>query len=580
MSGWLCAALTASGAEHDLRAMGATPVASSRHGALGALPDGCHTNVFSADHLVAAGAVSLFNRAELLDTLRRDGVTLPDDCADGTILLHRYARHGARGFAAADGMFALAILDGDDLVLVRDHVGTRTLFYARSGNHWAASASLRALRAWSRLKARLNLNAVRAFLTFAYLPGSETLIDGVSEMLPGRCLRLCANGACREEVFWEPREEEWDETLPAEAYATRLRNLLEQAIAARLPAGQPVGVFLSGGIDSSLVTALAARLHNRPVRTYAINFGGEFPNELAYSGLVAAHCGTEHTVLTFDGKTIADHLAETVALLDCPVGDPLTTPNLLLARAAARDGLPVILNGEGGDPVFGGPKNQPMLVFEFHRDDPNPAARASAYLRSYQKGYDQLDLLLTTDALDALRDAPPLERHVQPYLESPQMTSYLNRLLYTNLRTKGAHHILPKVERMTAASGVEGRSPLFAFSLVDAAFAVPPTLKLRGLQEKWVLKQAVRDLLPPTILHRPKSGMLMPVQYWLHGPLRDLANDLLLGPQARARGLFREQVVRDWMQHRGLVWRRHGQFIWLLMTLELWLRAFDLMDFE
>ncbi len=576
MSGWLCAALTTDEAECDLAAMGAAPVASRHRAALGALPDGCHTRVFTANHLVAVGAVSLFNRGELLEALRRDGVALPDDCADGAILLHLYARHGARGFAAADGMFALAILDGDDLVLVRDHVGTRTLFYARAGDHWAASASLRALRAWPRLNARLNLNAVRAFLTFAYLPGNETLIDGVFEMLPGRCLRLCANGACHEEMFWEPREGEWDDTLPAETYARRLRDLLEQAVATRLPAGQPVGVFLSGGIDSSLVTALAARLHNQPVRTYAINFGKEFPNELAYSGLVAAHCGTEHTVLTFDGKTIADHLAETVALLDCPVGDPLTTPNLLLARAAARDGLSVILNGEGGDPVFGGPKNQPMLAFEFHRDDPNPAARASAYLHSYQKCYDQLDLLLTADVLNALRDAPPLERHVQPYLESPRMTSFLNRLLYTNLRTKGAHHILPKVERMTAASGVEGRSPLFAFPLVDAAFAVPPALKLRGLQEKWVLKQAVRDLLPPTILHRPKSGMLMPVQYWLHGPLRDLANDLLLGPQARARGLFREHVVRDWMRYRGLVWRRHGQFIWLLITLELWLRAFNL----
>ncbi|MDW8232340.1 MAG: asparagine synthase, partial [Roseiflexaceae bacterium] len=129
MSGWLCAALTADGAEHDLAAMGAMLVASNHRAALGAIPDGRHTHVFSADHLVAVGAVTLFNRTELLDMLRRDGVALPDDCADGAILLHLYARRGSRGFAVADGMFALAILDGDDLVLVRDHVGTRTLFY-------------------------------------------------------------------------------------------------------------------------------------------------------------------------------------------------------------------------------------------------------------------------------------------------------------------------------------------------------------------------------------------------------------------------------------------------------------------
>ncbi|MBO9384396.1 MAG: asparagine synthase [Roseiflexus sp.] len=540
------------------------------------VPDRSQSETYQVDGLVAAGSVRLFNRSFLIDTLRRDGVPLPDDCADGMILLHLYARCGSRGFALANGMFALAILDGEDLVLVRDHAGARTLFYTRFEERWVASASLRALRSLIGPHARLNLNAVCSFLTFAYLPGDETLIDGVYEMRPGRCLRLCADGAHHEDVFWEPRECEWCEADPPEVYAQRLRNLLEQAVAARLPVNQDVGVFLSGGIDSSLVTALAARLHNRLVRTYAINFGDEYPNELAYSGLVAAHCRTAHTVLTFDGKTVADHLAETVALLDCPVGDPLNTPNLLLARAAARDGLAVILNGEGGDPVFGGPKNLPMLMFEFHRDDPDPAARARAYLRSYQKCYNELDRLLAPDVLEALRDAPPPERHVQPYLESPRMTSFLNRLLYTNLRTKGAHHILPKVERLTAASGIEGRSPLFDPHLIDAAFAIPPVLKLRGLQEKWILKLAVRDLLPSTILNRPKSGMLMPVQYWLHGPLREMANDLLLGSRAQARGLFREQTVRTWMQGKGLIWRRHGQFIWLLLTLELWLRAYRL----
>lgn len=539
------------------------------------VPDGKPLQSVQIDGRSVAGSAKLFNRAFLLETLRRDGCPLPEDCSDETILLQLYAQYGARGFALANGMFALVIVDGADLILVRDHVGTCSLFYTYCDGRWIASLSLQALRAYLS-QARLNLNAVRAFLTFAYLPGEETLIEGVYKMLPGRCLRLKADGGSHEEIFWEPAEREWSEAEPPETYAQRLRTLLERAVAIRLPVDQEVGVFLSGGIDSSLVTALAVRLHRRTVRTYAINFGEEYPNELAYSGLVAAHCRTNHTILTFNGQQIADHLAETVAFLDCPVGDPLTTPNLLMARAAARDGLAVILNGEGGDPVFGGPKNLPMLMFEFHRTDPDPVARARAYLHSYQKCYGDLARLLHPDVLATLRAAPPLERHVQPYLESPRMSSFLNRLLYTNLRTKGAHHILPKVERLTAAGGVEGRSPLFDPDLVDAAFALPPTLKLNGLQEKWLLKQAVRDLLPSTILYRPKSGMLMPVNYWLHGPLSAMANDVLLGPSARTRNLFREQTVRAWMQGRGLVWRRHGQFIWLLLTLELWLRAYRL----
>ncbi len=576
MSDWLHTVLTTEREARDLAAMDSVPVLSGQHPAFHVLPDQRQSSTFSAGHLIGTGAVTLFNRAELLHMLRRDGVVLSDACSDGTLLLHLYARYGSDGFAAADGMFALAILDNDDLVLVRDHAGTRTLFYARAGDQWAASTSLRALRRWRRLNPRLNLNAVRAFLTFAYLPGDETLIEGVYKMLPGRCLRLSSGGVCHEDVFWEPREQAGDTTLPAEVYAQHLRSLLEHAVKVRLPAGQEVGVFLSGGIDSSLVTALAARIHNRTVRTYSINFGNDLPHELAYSGLVAAHCGTCHTVLTFDGQQIADHLAETVALLDCPVGDPLTTPNLLLSRAAARDGLTVILNGEGGDPVFGGPKNLPMLMFEFHRDDPTPEARARAYLYSYRKCYAHLERLLSVEVLDATRTLPPLERHVQPYLESPHMASFLNRLLYTNLRTKGAHHILPKVERLTSGCGIEGRSPLFAPALIDAAFAVPPQLKLRRLQEKWILKHAVRDLLPQLILKRPKSGMRVPVQHWLRGPLRDMAHDLLFGQQTRARGLFREAIVHDWIQGKGLIWGHHGQFIWLLITLELWLRSYDL----
>jgi asparagine synthase (glutamine-hydrolysing) len=579
-----CAAIAADAAR-EVAAMGATLAMPEPHCALGLLPNerpGAEAGPFRAAGLSAVGEVTLFNRDALLADLARDGEAPLPDCADGELLLHCFARRGPHGLAAADGMFALAIRAGETLVLVRDQLGARPLFFARAGDAWVAGSSLRALRRWPRLGARLNLNALRAFLSFAYLPGDETLIDGVFELLPGRCLRLHLDGTLEETHYWEPRERPWNDAEPPEAHAARLRVLLEQAVAARLPPGREVGIFLSGGIDSSLVTALAARLHDRPVRTYAINFGADLPNELAYSGLVAAHCRTKHTVLTFDGRETAERLAETVALLDCPVGDPLTVPNLLLARRAAQDGLDVILNGEGGDPVFGGPKNLPMLLFELHRDDPDPAARARAYLHTYQKCYADLERLLRPEVLDALRDAPPLERHIQPLLHAEQMQSYLNRLLYTNVRTKGAHHILPKVERLTAACGIEGRSPLFAPALVDAAFAVPPHLKLTGVQEKWALKLAVRDLLPPTIISRPKSGMLMPVRHWArdqrNAPLRDLSHQLLLGCDARTRDLFQPDTVRAWARGEGMLWPRYGQVLWLLLTLELWLRSFELSE--
>ncbi|TWF79434.1 asparagine synthase (glutamine-hydrolysing) [Pseudonocardia hierapolitana] len=519
----------------------------------------------------AAGEVTLHDEPAVRAGLARAGAPAPDGCGDLELLVRSFLRLGGDGLRAANGMFTVALSRNDELVLVRDHVGARTAYYALTPRGWAAGSSLRLLRdhvvpagfGW-----RVDLPAVTTFLTFAYLPGSETLVEGVAELLPGRITRLGPGGTVASESFWEPRER-IDASMDA---PVRLREALERATAARLPTGRPVAVTLSGGIDSSLVTALAAKLHTHPVHTYSISFGDELPNELAYSGLVAAHCGTAHRVLRVDGARVAGRLAETVALLDNPVGDPLTVPNLVLAEAMAADGMAVALNGEGGDPVFGGPKNVPMLMFELHRDDPSPEARAEAYLRSYRKCGEDLPRLLTPAVHAALAGAPSPSRHVRPYLDGP-MTAQLNRLLHTNLRTKGAHHILPKVGRLTAAHGIEARAPLFDAAVVDLAFAVPPRLKLVDGQEKWVLKQAVADLLPDTIVHRPKSGMRVPVQQWLRGPLRDLAHDALLSRSSADRGVLRCEVVAGWLAGRGSVHARHGAKLWLVLTLELWLRA-------
>lgn len=543
------------------------------------------TGPFTAHGRTAVGEVTLHNRPVLFAALaaRGDAPPPPADCSDGELLLHCWALLGEAGVALAEGMFVLAVLDGPDLVLIRDHVGARTLFYARADGAWAASTSLRSLRRWPSLGTSMNLSAVRSFLTFAYLPGEETLLTGVREVLPGRILRLARDGGITETVHWEPREhvEDPGPTDPTH-HVLALRALLEQATAARLPEAEPAAVLLSGGIDSSLVTALAAKLHSHPVHTYSISFGDDLPNELGYSGLVASHCHTRHRILNVSGAAVASRLAEAAALLDSPVGDPLTVPNLMLAEAVAGDGASVVLNGEGGDPVFGGPKNLPMLVQEMHRTPGAPwdEDRATAYLRSYRKCWTDLPVLLTAPVLEALEDAPRLERHVEPYL-TPQgpgphaMDHLLNRLLHCNLRTKGAHHILTKVERLTSSQGVEGRSPLFDRSVIDHAFATPPGYKLRGTAEKWILKEAVRDLLPATVVDRPKSGMRVPVQQWLTGPLRDLGHELLLGRRSRQRGLFRPETVRTWLKGEGALLPRQGGKLWLVLTLELWLRSYD-----
>ncbi len=584
-----CAVFRSDRPDSDIQQMGGQLADADGHSALGILADAqpahaagpyriarsngaAHST--STAPLIGVGQVTLYNRAALLAELAQVGPPPPITCSDGELLLHFYAYAGVGGFARVNGMFACAIRDGAHLLLLRDAVGARTLFYARAGAAWAAASSLRALRRWPRLPARLNLAAVRSYLTFAYLPGDETLLDGISELLPGYCLRIAADGSSTLGAYWRLQEQPWNEDDGPEVYAGHLRKLIEQAVRDCLPPRQPVAVFLSGGLDSSLVTALAARLHDQPVTTYAINFGAEYTNELAYAHLVASHCGTQHHVLTFNGEQVLSHLGEAMALLDCPVGDPLTVPNLLLARRAAADGFRYTLNGEGGDPCFGGPKNLPMLLYELYRSDPSPAARAHAYMQAYRNCYEDLPALLTAEATAALRTAPPLERLVQPYLEAPSMQFYLNRLMLANVRTKGAHHILSKVEALTSSCGLEAHSPLFHREVVNYSFAIPPRLKLQGTTEKWVLKLAMRDILPSMIVYRPKSGMRIPMQHWLAGPLGRSVREVLLSRRGRARGLFRPELLQAWLRGEGMVWARHANKLWLLLTLELWLRSY------
>ncbi len=526
-----------------------------------------NAEVYTFETLSAVGEINIYNSAEI-----KKNLNILHDISDGELLLRLYAKQGIDGFSRIEGMFAVAVFDGATLVIARDAIGKRTLFYTETKENFAASTSLKFLRKTCCFEAKLNLSAVLSFLTFAYLPGEETFFENVYELLPAHALVIFNDGKRELINYYEPLEQ-IDESKSVAEHIQILRRTLESSMLTQLgESGEELGVFLSGGVDSSLIAALAANARPGKVRTYSISFGENNPNETAYSGLVAAHCETKHKVLSFNGRQIAEHLTETISLLDCPVGDPLTVPNFLLARAAAEDNLHHVFNGEGGDPCFGGPKNLPMLIFALQQE--SHQSLATTYLSSYRKCYDDLPRLLSPDFLDQLENLPKLERFVEPFLENPQMNSYLNRLLYVNVRTKLAHHILPKVERITSFWNLEGHSPLADKAIVDNAFTIPPQLKLKGSVEKWILKEAVRDLLPTTIIDRPKSGMRVPVQNWLGGALRELSNELLFSRQSRIHGLFREETIRTWLKGEGLIFARQGGKLWLLITLEIWLRNF------
>jgi asparagine synthase (glutamine-hydrolysing) len=513
------------------------------------------------EEIVVSGEVVLSNTAELRAELDR-----PEAVA-GELLAELIRCYGMNAGKYALGMFAVAAFDRrkGELHLLRDSVGGRTLYYADAGRQgcWF-SGRLQPLRKSPVVSREISLPALQHYLTCAFVPGEQTMWRDARELSPGTVLSL--PGRTRH-TYWEPREGEWDTEEPLESCARRLRPLLEEAVQCVLPDSGPTGVFLSGGLDSSLITALAKQVAPGEVHTFAVHFGPEYRNELEFSSLVAAHCGTHHHIVELPGKVIRDHLLETLALLDDPIGDPLTTPNLLLARAAAKE-TGVVLNGEGGDPCFGGPKNLPMLLHTLY-GQVEPCE--SAYLRSYQKCYDDLPRLLTPDIQAALKERP--ETLFTPFFDERRMSSYLNRLMWINVRLKGADHILTKVNNLTTATGLLAHAPLFDRRIVEMSFSIPPDYKLTGATEKAVLKRAVADLLPETILSRPKSGMLVPVQGWFRKELKHFARHHLLGRHARTRPYFNLDVVREWLDYKGSLFPRHGVKLWLLLTLELWLRA-------
>ncbi len=511
---------------------------------------------------IVAGDVWLANRVALLPQLNETSRT------DLEIVAALWERHGEQCLPLLQGMFAFVVWDEaqKSLLLVRDRVGARTLYYSTDGaTRWIAPR-LQTLA--QKLSPAIDLVALRDYLSCAFVPGERTMWAGIREVRPGTIVRLPSNDA---KPYWQIAERITEPAQPLEWHANQLRFLLDEVIGESLPRGEAVGCYLSGGLDSSLVAALAKKLHTHPVHTYSIHFGSATPNELEFSALVASHCQTEHHVIEITPQQMWDLHAEAMALLDDPIGDPLTVPNLILGRTA-KQSVNVILNGEGGDPCFGGPKNQPMLLTNLYQSEHAPDL-VSAYLASYQKCSSDLPRLLKPDIWQAVKNVPSV---FAPELFG--VGSYLNRLMFINTKFKGADHILTKVSNLTRACGLEGRSPLFDQRVVEMSLTIPPEYKLSGATEKAVLKAAVQDVLPDTIIARPKSGMMVPVQYWFRKLWPKQARALLLSKQARIKPYLNQELIREWLDYRGDTWSRYGVKLWLLVSLELWLQTHEKLE--
>ena len=473
-----------------------------------------------------------------------------------------------------DGEFAIVISTNDALYVARDPAGARTAYYGQHNGNWYVAAEPKGIWGLPGFSRRIRRGAIAQYLTYSYIPGSDTMLEGIQEVLPGHW--VCLQDGCDPKVvryfqYPEYRRDE-NERIDFRYWSDKFQTLLSKEVALRLsPLSSPT-LFLSGGLDSSIVAAELAKQSSSPVRTFSVHFGDQYPNELSYAHEVVDRLKTDHEDVEISANLAVRNLRELVWRLDEPIGDPVTMPNYELAKIVASRGVTEVFNGEGGDPLFGGPKNMSMLLGHWYgSNDTAPLYRERRYLASYRRAYSELHRVLSPDLLADFDEESQLCAPLTPYFQ--QDGPLLHKLLAINTQLKGAHLILPKVERMLAASNVQPLSPLFTKSMIDLAFSSPPKAKLFRGVEKWLMKEAFRGHIPDSIIQRPKSGMRVPVHYWFKGNLKRYAKGILKKRTLREAGLFNPDRVQQWLRYdTEQTSGRYGLRIWMLLTFEIWRR--------
>ncbi len=482
-----------------------------------------------------------------------------------------------RRLQTLEGAFVLVCAKGEDLFLVRDPAGIKVIYWTVHQERFLFASEIKALFADPKVNRRIRTGAIPEYLTFSFVPGARTMFGGIEELQPGSLLKY-SRGKVSIHRHFTFEDFEWSEedNRPGEEYAEQVRSALETSVqecCALTP--RPPSVFLSGGLDSSAVLAMTTRHFNETrLKTFSVHFGEQYANENAFVAMMVDRYKTDHTSIEVRPSGFLKRLREIIWSLDDPIGDPVTVPNYLLAEAASEVS-DVVLNGEGGDPCFGGPKNIPMLLTRLYGPLPTgPAERwlEDNYLLSYRRCYKDLREMLDPAVWVGSGGEEALMDIVSPFFQASKPRSFLNKLMAMNIRLKGANLILVKVDKMTSANGLLALAPLFSKRIIEASMACPPGLKLMGNIEKAVLKQAVRELVPRPILERPKSGMLVPLKFWFKGEMLRYAKRLLAKKNLDRMGIFNTDYVdrllasdfrRDSNDQQELK-------LWMLLTFVLW----------
>jgi asparagine synthase (glutamine-hydrolysing) len=549
----------------------------------------------------------IYNHAELRAGLEARGHRYRTR-SDTETIVHLYEEYGRDCVKHLRGMFAFAIWDRRTRVLfaARDRLGIKPFYYRWDGHTFLFGSEIKTILAYPGVAAEFNRGTLAEYLAFGYVTGAQTMFADIRKLMPGHTLELTEHGEPRIERYWDLTTEVDQEPRPREHYVKGYRELLEGAVSSHLMSDVPLGVFLSGGLDSSAVAALARKIRGDRIQTFSVGYGEESFSELGYARKVAEHIQSEHHEVRLSREEFFDSLPRLIWHEDEPIVWPSSIALYFVARLA-RQKVTVVLTGEGSDETLAGYTRYAWTLLNSRMDrvyrsiTPEALRRLvrsaiqagplgaslhrklqhtflvrdgnswpsfyfdnffSAFAASEQSG------LLTPEALAAAGEA--YAGSMEAWERS--RGDLLHRLLYTDINSY-LIELLMKQDQMSMAASIESRVPFLDHVLVEFTATIPAQYSIAGMAGKFILKQAVEDLLPKPIVYRKKMGFPTPWEYWLAGPQLDDLEHMLLEPRSTERGLFRPGVVkRIFAEHRARA-RDHGNRIWRLINLEIWQRV-------
>ena len=552
----------------------------------------------------------IYNHADFRAELEARGHVYQTHCDTETIL-HLYEEHGEGCVEYLRGMFSFAIWDSNKrkLFIARDRLGVKPLYYAQTqdGSLYFAS-EIKSLLASGDIKAQVNYDVLPDYLANHAPSGTQTLFRGINRLLPGHTLTWI-DGTVSIKCFWDIHFDSTGEAKRNDKdYIAEWKELFETSVRLRLMADVPLGMFLSGGIDSSAIAAVMSGMVQEPIKTFSVGFSEREANELEYARLVARTFGTNHHEIILTPDEFFAALPRLVWHEDEPLAHLASIPLYFVSKLASQH-VKVVLTGEGSDELLAGYyryrttvynqalgnsfqslTNEPIRQVIKNRIESLPASSMAKRKLSRTFLCLKPDLeniyfdnfavfsrarqarLLTNEAKERLGSVDPYQT-LKALIEDTDATTLLNRLLYADTKTY-LHELLMKQDQMSMAASIESRVPFLDHKLVEFSARMPERMKLRGWTTKYVLRESMKGVLPDVILKRRKMGFPVPVGTWFRGKYRSVIDEYVLSERTLARGLFEPEYLKRMVEAHQSGVENHADRLWSLLNLEIWLRQF------